>query len=323
MTRRLACAAVSAAHDEPLHGWAPPCVRGWLLLEHPGPWPKDAPHGVLDNHLVAALDARTTDRGLRLQLIRRPDRRAPRRLACYLIRSYPGGPWAERRLLGDHVEALDADLDAVAHREPPGWGAPVTEPFLAVCTHGKKDACCAEFGRPVLRALSVALDGRVWEISHVGGDRFAANVLGFPHGLCFGRVRPHTALRIANAYLDGRIDLDHYRGRAGVPQAASAADCFVRRQEGLDGLDDTSLEDCEPVADGAARVVLTAGDHRYEVTVRLEPHGQPRPGGCGHDALVTPSAWTLVREVRESRTADHGLPVASERRATAPTTRRN
>lgn len=301
MTGQLACAAVSAAHDEPLHGWAPPRVRGWLLLEHPGAWPANAPHGLLDDELLAALHARTAERGLRLQLIRHPDRRTPRDLACYLIRSGPGGTWARRRQLGDHAEALDADLDAAAHGEPLGWGNPVTEAFLAVCTHGKKDACCAAFGRPVLRALSVALGGRVWEINHVGGDRFAANVLGFPHGLYFGRVRPHTALQVANAYLDGRIDLDHYRGRAGIPQAANAADYFVRRQEGLDGIDDTTLVSCNTGIDGTDRVVLTTGGHRYDVTVRLEPHGPPHPGGCGHDQPVTPQAWTLVHLVREPR----------------------
>lgn len=321
--RPLACAAVSAGHDEPLHGWAPPRARGWLLLEHPGPWPRNAPHGVLDDGLATALNARAQDRGLRLQLIRHPDRRPPRGFTCYLIRSHQRGTWAERRRLTDHAEALDADLDAVAGDEPPGWGEAVTEPFLAVCTHGKKDACCAEFGRPVLRALSVALGGRVWEITHVGGDRFAANVLGFPHGLYFGRVRPHTALKVANAYLHGRIELDHYRGRAGLPQAVNAAEHFVRGQEGLDGVDDIGLEDCAPTAHGPTQVVLTAGHYRYQVTVRLESSGLPRPGGCGDEQLATPRAWTLVRLVREVRTPDHELTAAYPHHHKAPTEPRN
>lgn len=314
----MACAAVSAAHDEPLHGWAPPRVRGWLLLEHPGPWPRDAPHGALDDGLAAALEARTQHHGVRLQLIRRPDRRPGRGVGCYLIRSHPGGTWAERRLLADHAAALDVDLDAVAHGQAPGWGDAVTEPFLAVCTHGRKDACCAEFGRPVLRALSVALGGRVWEITHVGGDRFAANMLGFPHGLYFGRVRPHTALQVASAYLDGRIDLDHYRGRAGIAQAASAADYFVRRQEGLVGLDATTLVSCKSGVDGTDRVVLTTAGHRYQVTVRLEPHGPQRPGGCGQEELVTPRAWTLVRLLREPCSTDHEQPPVAPTARSAP-----
>jgi hypothetical protein len=51
------------------------------------------------------------------------------------------------------------------------------EPIYLVCTHGRHDACCAVRGRPVAAALAAAYPERTWECSHIGGDRFAANVV--------------------------------------------------------------------------------------------------------------------------------------------------
>ncbi len=64
-----------------------------------------------------------------------------------------------------------------------------------VCTHGRHDVCCAVRGRPVAAALAAAATGwDVWECSHVGGDRFAANVLLVPSGELFGSLDEATAV---------------------------------------------------------------------------------------------------------------------------------
>ena len=41
--------------------------------------------------------------------------------------------------------------------------------------------------------------GETWEIGHIGGHRFAATFLAFPHGLCFGRVPAARGPEIAAA----------------------------------------------------------------------------------------------------------------------------
>ena len=43
-TRAFRCAAAARMRADPLAGSAPQ-TRGWLLLEHPGPWPVDAVAG--------------------------------------------------------------------------------------------------------------------------------------------------------------------------------------------------------------------------------------------------------------------------------------
>ena len=57
-------------------------------------------------------------------------------------------PWLETTVLDDLHGVLDLDLEALAAGRSLGL-TPHAEPVLAVCTHGRHDACCAERGRPV------------------------------------------------------------------------------------------------------------------------------------------------------------------------------
>ena len=105
-------------------------------------------------------------------------------------------------------------------------------PLLLVCTHGKHDRCCARYGRPLYQALAEqADDGWVWQSSHVGGDRFAGNVVVLPDGLYFGRVEPADAWSLLDEYLAGRIDLEHYRGRSAHTFAEQAAERAIRADD--------------------------------------------------------------------------------------------
>ena len=59
---------------------------------------------------------------------------------------------------------------------------------ILVCTHGSHDVCCATFGYPIYSDLrdryARDLGGklRVWQVSHLGGHRFAPNLLDMPEG---------------------------------------------------------------------------------------------------------------------------------------------
>ena len=96
--------------------------------------------------------------------------------------------------------------------------------MFLVCTHGKRSACCARYGTPLAQALAVRHPGQVWETTHVGGHRFAANLVILPHGLYYGpvgvaRPPPRSARTSAARSLP-----DRYRGRAGQPRAGQEAE---------------------------------------------------------------------------------------------------
>ena len=90
----------------------------------------------------------------------------------------------------------------------------VTAPIGLVCTHGKRDQCCAVRGRPVVAGLESRLgdrlssldqDSAVWECSHTGGHRFAPVLLLPGTGYTYGPAETDLAVRIVEAELDGRV----------------------------------------------------------------------------------------------------------------------
>jgi hypothetical protein len=263
------CADASEARGEPLIGTAS-VVRSWLLLEHTGPWGRDAfVDARLPEGLARELRARCRASGVRPLLIRRAaGANDGSRVTCFAIRSGPESPLVQRTALERIEDALELDLDALGRGRPLELESHDAALFL-VCTHGRHDACCAERGRPLARALASALPDRTWESSHFGGDRFAANVIAFPHGFYFGRVPPGKAENVAGAYLDGRLALDHFRGRSCHPMAVQAAEHELRVSAGLDRVDAVEFEDFISTEEGiAARFRTPQG--RFEVRLAIE-----------------------------------------------------
>ncbi|MDC3002011.1 hypothetical protein OA174_05370 [Actinomycetota bacterium] len=98
------------------------------------------------------------------------------------------------------------------------------EAWEFVCTHGKRDVCCATSGRGyALARQAAAPDAHVWECSHLGGHRFAPTCLFLPSGRLYGR------LDAAGFYPAGsEPSADFLRGASYLSPAAQAADQAVR-----------------------------------------------------------------------------------------------
>ena len=157
-----------------------------------------------------------------------------------------------------------------------------------VCTNGARDQCCAIRGAAVVKALGAARPGAVYECSHLGGHRFAANVLVLPEGLCFGRLDVRSALALVDELDAGRLPLEHFRGRTSLTEEQQAAEILLRRELGLERLDDATHVDGTTFA--------LADGRRATVRVRAEELA-PRPFSCREDKLSTPIAWSLVEIV--------------------------
>jgi hypothetical protein len=243
------CSAASLAREEPLAGTAS-TFRRFLLAEFPGPWGVDALRDSrLPTDIGVELKRRSRPLGIRPALIRRHGRPAQGRARVRVFAAYadPQRPWMETAELAGSEELLDLDLEALSEGRSLGldrWEAPL---FLT-CTHGRHDTCCAERGRPVARALFYSHPNEAWEVSHIGGDRFAGNVLVLPHGLYYGRLDPECAAKMAVYHHEGRLDVEHLRGRSGYPWPVQAAEIFLLRELGLDGI--SALRLVETAADG-------------------------------------------------------------------------
>jgi Sucrase/ferredoxin-like len=159
-----------------------------------------------------------------------------------------------------------------------------------VCTHGKHDRCCSKFGRPLYDAVREQVeDGWVWQSSHVGGDRFAGNLVSLPDGAYHGRVEPGEAWTVLDAALRGEVHLPRYRGRSCHSFPAQAAERAVREHTGVLGVVDVRVASCERSGDGWAAVVESGGT-AWEVDVRREL-GEPTHLTCSTEQLRRPSSY--------------------------------
>ena len=295
MAEALPCATLSRALEEPLYGTAS-VVRGWVLLEQAGPWGREAvTESRLDPHLARALDRKAAAAHLRLLLIRRPGRGASQPSTCFVAHTSRRDRWLERRRLDDPAELLELDMAKVVAGERPRFGEAATEPVYLACTNGRHDRCCATYGRPLALALQASQGDLVWESSHIGGDRFAGNLVCLPDGHYFGRVGPGEAERVVGLHRKGALDLAHWRGCCTDPPVVQAAEWFARRRSGLAGLDDLVLDGRDRLADGVdqVRFGLAAGG-RLRVVVRTTRDADPRPLTCHSVRAEPPLSFTLL-----------------------------
>jgi hypothetical protein len=280
LTNAERCSDRSERAGESLAGTAS-TIRRWLLIEHPGPWGRD---GLLDARLSQGLGRtlRLLERRVnaRVLLIRRPGRVSPGTVA-YAVDT--ARPWIGRIVLSSIDGA--AELDPSSRR----IFEDVEGPLAVVCTHGRRDPCCAERGRPLARATSVAFPEATWESTHVGGDRFAGNLVVFPHGLYFGRVGPERGPEVVGAYVDGRIVLDLYRGRSSHPTHVQAAEIALRTSLGLAGLDVVALEGATREDDHAI-VTFAAPNGRYAVSLE-RTLDEPMRLTCHSEHAESPGQW--------------------------------
>jgi hypothetical protein len=299
---RDGCATVSRLLDGDPAGTAAH-MSSWLLIEQPGPWAadalEDALEGIIDTDRLAAL----RNAGLRPLLIRRPGRH-PRakhaRRTVFVASGRPGNHWLERLDLTDRSELAALDLEAVAAGRG-GHGRRVKDPMLLVCTHGSKDVCCAVLGRPLVAGLARDYPGRVWEVSHVGGDRWAGNLLVVPAGYLHGQLEPAKAGLIAKAAMSGEVHPDYLRGRtSAVTSWEQAAEITVRRHTGLAEVDDVLAVSVRPDDRPDTHVVLVAArDHRYEVAVRRRVTSMPATSRCADRLTLTTFPVVGVRRIDE------------------------
>jgi hypothetical protein len=295
---RFECAIASAARDEPL--WATASqVKAWLLVEVHGSWGRDA---VVDSelgpHAPKVWRVAMRQLGIRVIAIRRDlDRRFPHETPgvrlVHVLAGRPGQqpPIARRLVVDDLHHVVAATESIVAGHGPDGSWSRDDDRYVLVCTNGRHDSCCAVQGRPVVRHLRESRWApNVWECSHIGGDRFAGNVLVLPDSLYFGRCTPESVDRMLTGLDEGRLDLESFRGRSTSTLFEQAAEHFARRELGLVGLD--AVTAVRSLGEGRVELGLAEGAP-VVVTVRREAVASPTPLTCKGAAGLSYSTYVL------------------------------
>jgi hypothetical protein len=152
----------------------------------------------------------------------------------------------------------------------------LTEPQYLVCTNGQRDLCCARFGLPVYSALKERVGARAWQVTHLGGHRFAPNLLTLPDACLYGRVGADD-LDTFLAHTEQReCAFPHLRGRTCYTPVVQAAEALL----GRDGLRLLHVEEMGDVT----RVRFVAGTETIAIDVRKAERAEQVLKSCGDES---------------------------------------
>ena len=248
---RTYCAQVAVDQSEPLLGTAPQ-VDVWLLLEYRPTWEAKA---LQDNELPAPVNVwldellqRYAAQGskARPQFIRQ--RRSRDQHITFFI--------ARNGALQRYDVASHAELCALDPDQTPG--VEVTQQHYFVCSNGRRDLCCSRFGLPVYARLRNAVGERAWETSHVGGHRYAANLVTLPQGALYGHLSVDAVDEFVEQVEQNQLSLRYLRGRSAYPAVAQVAETQLEDVERLVSSDETSATFLTPTGEKTIQVTRSA-----------------------------------------------------------------
>lgn len=288
------CSRTSLELREQIFGTAS-TGKAWLLLEYNGPWThnlladSDLP-GDAKRVLAATLDGNPDARLLFIK----NDLRGKAGLSFFVAVAREQHQALYRFELDDYRDLLSIDVAGLANGMAADEVHAVDAPLYLVCVDGKHDKCCAKFGLPIYRELVRAAGLTVWQSSHVGGDRFAANVVCLPSGVYYGRVEPNEADRIVRDTAAGYIYLGKFRGRSCYGFAAQAAEYFARMASGLQQLGALTVRDVSRT-DGLIHVELRepATDRDHLVSIVRTYAGRRRYLTCSAETELDVPRYEL------------------------------
>lgn len=198
--------------------------------------------------------------------------------------------------LDRYTDLLDINYAALLAGDLEYRSQLVEKPLYLVCTHGRRDPCCARRGLPVYQSLArYVATPTVWQTSHIGGHRYAATMLAFPYGVYYGFVTDTEAPVIAQHNEQRRLYLPRYRGRTAYARPVQAAEYHLREHTGVDALEAYRLLETTEHS-GQWTVRFEDADAKTHTVVMHEGQSPYRiPTSCSSEAEEPVTLYSRVR----------------------------
>ncbi len=192
------CANLSRQLGEDIIGSAP-SYQTYIMVECPYPWAENAfkSQGVPQNlrELVAEVKEANLSIRFLLTLPPQPDPENQTRVLIFQKQSGLAVGYKKQAIKVSNITDVAPLLNKYLTSEGlqiEGKASRIRDFF--VCTHGSHDKCCSRYGYPFFRQ-GVAMveklgleDVGFWQVSHIGGHRFAPTLISLPDGRYYGAL---------------------------------------------------------------------------------------------------------------------------------------
>ncbi|NJL49331.1 MAG: hypothetical protein HC929_20155 [Leptolyngbyaceae cyanobacterium SM2_5_2] len=274
LTMISSCAAFAQQQGESLIGTAPP-TRQFVLIECPHPWAEamaqsrglplsmavqiqhwaqqwpDTQFLLFTGQRLPSCSCQSLNlQSRRILIFEAPENRVQTYRVMQIEVATP-----------DHLTAALADWFAARTRGKwPKAAHALTGRHIFVCTHGRHDRCCGRYGYPFYRQAKALVESleqaqrlprsgiHVWQVSHIGGHRFAPTLIDLPEGRYYGSLTladwQLLLLRQGSLSLLSRI----YRGWALLPAPVQVLERFLWQQQGWSWLEQPVDYTLKPVS---------------------------------------------------------------------------
>lgn len=295
------CSDHSRTIGESMLGSAP-TAWVWFLLEYDKAWGYDAIDESLipdkvKQHLLTSMDALNPAR----TLIIKQNASTPSNRKSFYVAVANESPKMYKIPLGSYEAIVDLDLIALAKGEAQYERFRTEDSIWLTCTNGMRDQCCSRQGGAVYSAFKDIIGDAAWQCSHVGGHRFASNVVHFPSGIFYGRIEPQDASALIDANKKRGMLHTNLRGRACYPKPAQAAEGLLRERKALLQGRDLRIKGIDEIDDKhwSVRFSEKGGQRTYELKIRKFESSDQIFISCLGEKLAPPTTYEIA-EYRES-----------------------
>ncbi|MCS4535907.1 sucrase ferredoxin [Corynebacterium sp. HS2168-gen11] len=247
----------------------------YILLEYTGSWS----HDIFDGETFTPEETMRLQTLPHMYLLRKPGREGhAEKLEWNAYIVFCDEAIVEHAMIQSRDELFALDFSAPGKNQDRGFSI-LDEPVLLICTHAKRDRCCAIKGRPIAKTLVHANPkAHIWECSHTKGHRFAPSMVLFPWGYYYGRLNAHASQDVYSHASNDQLFLPGNRGRGIWDAKGQVAEIAVR--EYLYELGEQPSINSVRVVDST---VVLADGRQFEVTLEYQEVSGVIPS-CGADA---------------------------------------
>jgi hypothetical protein len=286
------CAALSQAAREEMVCTAPGHLS-YVLIECPHPWaPQDMESkGIPQNLRDLVASVKSAKLPVRFLLFTGEQSGSSTRILLFRRQERFSSGYLRRELRVDAIAEVAPLLSEYLTED--GFSIecqPSEIQDYFVCTHGSHDKCCAHYGYPFYRKAKAIADSleqvRVWQVSHIGGHRFAPTVLSLPDGRYYGALDEEAFAAIAQRKGDINALNWVYRGWGILPKQAQVVEREILLQHGWEFMqsrvicsvtEDTQVQLCYETPEGLIRFTAEVFEDESKTQHLIGSCGQTEP----------------------------------------------